>query len=110
MLVGPDRPCEDPSRNLIQGFTRWHMQDQSRRCATGYQMEQDVMALLKSAVHHALALVEDAGITNAELGRMLGIYHGHIGHEGHIPRTLLAIMEAEGVVVQDKASKRWRLR
>jgi len=35
---------------------------------------------------------------------------GHVEHEGHIPRTLLAIMEAEGVVEQVKETKAWRLR
>ena len=34
---------------------------------------------------------------------------GHVEHEGHIPRTLLALMEAEGVVQQDKATKLWSL-
>jgi len=51
-----------------------------------------------------------AGLANAEIGRGLGIYHGHAGHVGHIPRTLLALMEVEGVVLQDPASKRWSLR
>lgn len=46
---------------------------------------------------------------NIDVGRALGIYMGHVEHEGHIPRTLLAIMEAEGVVEQDKATKTWRL-
>lgn len=49
-------------------------------------------------------------MTNAEIGRSLGIYAGHVGHEGHIPRTLLALMESDGVVSQDEKSKRWVLR
>lgn len=49
-------------------------------------------------------------MTNAEIGRTLGIYSGHVGHEGHISRTLLAIMESEGVVSQHSDSKRWRIR
>jgi hypothetical protein len=47
---------------------------------------------------------------NADIGRLLGINMGHIRHEGHIPRTLLALMETEGVVVQDKTTKLWKLR
>jgi len=49
-------------------------------------------------------------LTNAEIGRSLGIYAGHVDHEGHIPRTLLALMEKEGVVQQDPASKRWKIK
>lgn len=41
--------------------------------------------------------------------RTRGIYMGHVGHEGHIPRTMLALMEEEGVV--SKADNdRWTLR
>ena len=72
-------------------------------------MAQRAMAGLKSAIHEVL-LRKTSGLTNAEIGRSLGIYTGHVGHEGHIPRTLLAIMEAEGVVEQDGESKRWSLR
>lgn len=74
-----------------------------------YQIAQRVMADLKGAVCEMIASAPDTGLTNAEIGRALGIYSGHIGHEGHISRTLLAIMEAEGVVHQDKATKRWAL-
>lgn len=35
---------------------------------------------------------------------------GHVEHEEHIPRTLLAMMEAEGIVEQDPETKFWRLR
>jgi hypothetical protein len=72
-----------------------------------YRAAQDGLTCLKVAIH---ALLEgQAGMTNVEIGRALGIYQGHVGHEGHIPRTLLAMMEAEGVVQQDQ-DKRWRLR
>ncbi len=72
-------------------------------------LAQEAMAQLKSAVHLVL---EEAphGIRNAEVGRLLGIHAGHVGHEGHIPRTLLALMESEGVVTQDPSTKLWRLR
>jgi len=75
-----------------------------------YYLAQRAMSDLKVAIH---ALLEDAppdGLTNAQIGRTLGIYAGHIEHEGHIPRTLLALMEKEGVVQQDPASKKWMIR
>jgi hypothetical protein len=77
---------------------------------TPYQLAQRALADLKAAVHQLLSDTEIGGLTNAEIGRTLGIYTGHIGHEGHIPRTLLSMMESEGVVEQDGESKRWSLR
>jgi hypothetical protein len=68
------------------------------------------MADLKSAVHALLRDAPPEGLTNAQIGRTLGIYAGHIEHEGHIPRTLLALMEKEGVVQQNPVNKRWTLR
>jgi len=47
---------------------------------------------------------------NADIGRALGIHAGHVEHEGHIPRTLLALMEKEGVVQQDPQTKLWTIR
>jgi hypothetical protein len=74
-----------------------------------YQMAQEAMAGLKSSVY--LLLQESPeGLTNAAIGRSLGIYAGHAGHEGHISRTILALMEAEGVVEQNAATKAWTLR
>ncbi len=75
-----------------------------------YYTAQKALADLKSAIRSLLSAAGSSGMTNAQIGRTLGIYSGHIGHEGHIPRTLLAIMEGEGVVEQDKGSKRWMLR
>jgi hypothetical protein len=74
-----------------------------------YQLAQAAMADLKSAI---VALLErfDDGLSNAQIGRTLGIYRGHEGHEGHISRTLLAMLEQEGVVEQDQKSKFWFLR
>ncbi len=74
-----------------------------------YLLAQDAMAKLRSAVHMILETVP-SGLSNARIGRSLGIYSGHVGHEGHISRTILALMEAEGVVEQDKVTKLWRLR
>lgn len=75
-----------------------------------YHLAQKAIAQLKTAIHQILSTASESGFTNAEIGRTLGIYTGHVGHEGHIPRTLLAVMEAEGVVSQDRATKRWSLK
>jgi hypothetical protein len=75
-----------------------------------YRLAQRAVADLKAAVALILANAPEMGLTNATIGRMLGIYAGHVGHVGHIPRTLLALMENEGLVTQDEVSKRWRLR
>jgi len=73
-----------------------------------YQIAQHAIADLKSAI--LLVLQENPdGLKNVEIGKKLGIYAGHVGHEGHIPRTMLAIMEAEGVVKQNLDSKTWTL-
>lgn len=78
--------------------------------AEAYALAQESMAGLKAAVHRLLSTAPPDGWKNADLGRLLGIYSGHVGHEGHISRTVLGMMEAEGTVVQDEASKKWRLR
>lgn len=77
---------------------------------TPYNRAQRAMADIKAAIHDLLANCGHSGLSNAQIGRALGIYSGHEGHEGHISRTLLAIMQKEGVVEQDGASLRWRLR
>ena len=78
---------------------------------TPYELAQKGITFLKSAVYNLLLQNQnDSGLTNAELGRALGIYGGHVRHEGHISRTILSIMESEGVVIQDKKSKRWRVK
>jgi len=48
-------------------------------------------------------------LTNAEIGRRLGIYRGHVGHEGHISRTILGFLEEEQVIIQEN-DKTWCLR
>lgn len=75
-----------------------------------YELAQRGLTDLKSAIHMLLRGAPPKGLTNAEIGRTLGIYAGHVGHEGHIPRTLLGLMESEGVVEQDTDTKRWRIR
>lgn len=75
-----------------------------------YHKAQKGMANLKSAIYQVLSKAPDEGLRNAEIGRTLGIYSGHVGHEGHVPRTLLAIMENEGVVEQNRADKKWKIK
>ena len=75
-----------------------------------YALAQDAMSRLRTSVYLALAAAPAGGLKNADIRRQLGIYSGHVGHEGHIPRTVLALMEAEGVVEQDPITKCWRLR
>lgn len=77
--------------------------------ASLYTRAQRAMADLKGAVYELLATAPN-GLSNAEIGRRLGIYQGHVGHEGHVSRTLLGLLEAEEVVTQDKSSKLWTLR
>ena len=75
-----------------------------------YERAQRAILELKRSIHELLATSPPEGLQNAEIGRALGIYMGHAGHEGHIPRVLLGLMENEGAVVQDPGTKRWRLR
>ena len=77
---------------------------------TPYNRAQRAVADIKAAMHELLSEGGHAGLSNAQIGRALGIYTGHEGHEGHISRTLLAVMQKEGVVEQDSATLRWRLR
>lgn len=75
-----------------------------------YAIAQRAMADLKSAIYVLLKNCPPAGLRNADIGRALGIYAGHVEHEGHIPRTLLALMEKEGVVAQNPDSKLWTIK
>ncbi|MEM5495746.1 hypothetical protein [Hoeflea sp. AS16] len=74
-----------------------------------YRKSQIAMAELKAAV---LSLLEKTpgGMSNASIGRSLGIYTGHKRHEGHISRTLLAMLETEGVVDQNPEDQKWSVR
>ncbi len=74
-----------------------------------YQIAQEAMAELKAAVYLLLKEKGKNGLQNVQIGKSLGIYTGHIRHEGHISRTILAIMESEGVVKQNKETKKWYL-
>lgn len=69
-----------------------------------YRIAQRALADLKAAVLVVLNGAPETGMSNADIGRTLGIYAGHKGHEGHIPRTLLDMLEEEGLVEQDSLS------
>ncbi|HRG88125.1 MAG TPA: hypothetical protein PLW44_03835 [Chitinophagales bacterium] len=72
-----------------------------------YQLAQTALASLKTAIY-SLLLENPNGMTNAQIGKSLGIYYGHSGkQEGHIPRTMLEIMEKEGVVEQKTKGGAW---
>lgn len=73
-----------------------------------YLKAQIALAGLKGAVHSLLSK-NPQGLSNAEIGRTLGIYQGHKGHEGHISRTVLAFLENEGAVKQNDETKVWYL-
>jgi DNA-binding IclR family transcriptional regulator len=72
-----------------------------------YQLAQEGVTRLKTAILILLERSGPQGLSNAEIGRALGIYRGHVGHEGHVPRTLLELLQSEELVIQDKATKRW---
>ena len=78
--------------------------------AVAYADAQAAMASLKSAVYRTLLSAAPDGLRNVDVGRALGIHAGHVKHEGHTPRALLAIMESEGVVEQDSDTKLWQLK
>lgn len=76
---------------------------------TSYEKAQSGIVLLKSAVYELLSAMGENGIRNVDVGRRLGVYAGHIGHEGHIPRTILELLKSEGVAEQ-RNDKKWYLK
>lgn len=70
-----------------------------------YLLAQGAIADLKAALLSAVN--KNPGLSIAQLGRMLGIDSGHLGHEGQIPRTLLGIMEKDRFFGQNEADKTW---
>lgn len=75
-----------------------------------YRVAQRAIADLKAAV---LTYVKTHGpVRNSDIGRALGIYFGHGEdegrHVGHVSRSILRLLEDEGLVVQDE-SKGWSL-
>lgn len=75
---------------------------------TSYEKAQIAIAQLKGAIYEILQ-TEESGLKNVQIGKKLGIYIGHIGHEGHISRTCLELMKNEGLVNQDEETKLWSL-
>lgn len=75
-----------------------------------YSMAQIAVAQLKSAIYRLLKERDGVGMKNSEIGRSLGIYMGHVEHKGHVSLTMLTLMEAEGVVEQNKDTKIWSLK
>jgi hypothetical protein len=72
-----------------------------------YRLAQHAVVDLKAAVLTLLEQAGDRGLRNVDIGKTLGIYSGHVGHEGHIPRTLLEMLAHEGIARQDKESQLW---
>ena len=77
--------------------------------SSSYGRAQEGIRLLKVAIHELLEMAPEEGLTNAQIGRALGIYGGHVEHEGHISRSLLEQMKNEQVVEQISPRGPWRL-
>lgn len=81
------------------------------RAEEAHRVAQNAIVAMKKAI---VMLLEERdtgqGLRNVDIGRRLGIYAGHKGHEGHVSRTMLALLESDGVVTQDADTKRWSLR
>lgn len=70
-----------------------------------YANAQAAMAQLKGAVQSLLTL-NNSGLRNVDVGRALGIYRGHVGHPGHLSRTVLEMLKEDGVAEQ-REDRRW---
>jgi hypothetical protein len=77
--------------------------------SAAFQLAQSAMADLKVAVRILLSEAPKQGLTNAQIGRTLGIYAGHVKHVGHISRTILELLGRDGVAEQDGERGPWRL-
>ena len=86
------------------------MEKDNKEVSQAYLLAQRAIADLKSSVYVLLDSAQEDGMRNSEVGRRLGIYSGHIGHEGHISRTILQMMQTDGTVEQDSGTKRWKIR
>ena len=73
---------------------------------TPYYKAQHGISLIKDAVYTLLKDSYPEGLRNVDIGKSLGIYSGHKGHEGHISRTILEMMQSEGVIEQ-REDKLW---
>lgn len=78
--------------------------------SNAYNLAQRAISDLKTAIHIVLS-ESKAELKNVEVGKKLGIYHGHSGkHEGHISRVLLELMQFEGLIEQNSKTKTWSLK
>ena len=75
---------------------------------SSYYKAQLGMTQIKEAIYSLLKENLPKGLRNVDIGKSLGIYGGHKGHEGHISRTILEIMQSEGVIEQ-REDKLWYL-
>ena len=81
------------------------------RVDEAHRLAQQAVTDMKEAIVILLQEQEPGqGLRNVDIGRRLGIYSGHVGHEGHVSRVMLAQLESEGIVTQDSDTKLWRLR
>jgi membrane-anchored protein YejM (alkaline phosphatase superfamily) len=81
--------------------------EKSKDIFEAHRLAQHAIADLKTAVYLVISASGSRGLRNVDVGQALGIYMGHEGHKGHISRTLLSILADEGIVFQDRNSKRW---
>jgi|GEM_PF-5404189 hypothetical protein len=75
-----------------------------------YRKAQNAIAELKSAVVDVLATAGSDGLRNSQIGRLLGIYQGHVRHQGHISRTILEMLQADGIAEQREQGGPWQIR
>ena len=75
-----------------------------------YRRAQRAIAELKSATVDLLATAGPEGLRNAQIGRLLGIYQGHVRHQGHISRTILEMLQADGIAEQKGQAGPWQIR
>ena len=71
-----------------------------------YLAAQTAMSELKAAVLGVVLSGPEEGMRNVEIGRALGIYGGHKGHQGHISRVCLQRLQEE-VLLKQLDNKLW---
>ena len=74
-----------------------------------FALAQEGYAKLKAAIYGLLSQEPQRPLSNVEIGRTLGIHAGHLGHAGHIPRTILEDLKNDGLIEQDAQSKAWSI-
>ena len=74
-----------------------------------YRRAQRALADLKAAAVEVLATSGPEGLRNFQIGRLLGIYGGHVQHEGHVSRTILEMLQEDGIAEQKGKDKTWHL-